>query len=114
MHDGPIEVNIGNVCGGAVPEIFDHEISKVLKNVADLNTDPESKRGLTIDFTFKPSPDRKSLTVRMVCKTKLAGVNSVAGTLFTSSAQGEIRAFTEDPRQTALFTAQPAATPSKQ
>ena len=114
MHEGPIECNIGNICGGAVPELFEHEVTRLLKNVSDLNTDPEAKRSITMEFQFKPSPDRKSAVVKLTCKSKLAGVNSVAGSLFMSSTQGEIRAFTEDPRQTKLFEAAPTATPKAQ
>jgi hydrogenase maturation factor len=113
-HDGPVELNIGNICGGAVPEIFEHEMTRLLKNVADLNTEPDASRCITLEFKVKPSPDRKSAVVRFICKSKLAGVNSVAGSMFMSTAQGEIRAFTEDPRQTALFAAQPSVVPSKQ
>lgn len=114
MHDGPVNLNIGNVCGGAVPELFDHEVRKMLKNVADMNTDPEAKRSITFKFTFKPSPDRKSAVVRLDCSAKHAGVNSVAGSVFMSSAHGEVSAFTEDPRQTSLFAAEKPATESKQ
>lgn len=114
MHEGPVSLNIGNVCGGAVPELFEHEMQKMLKNVADLNTDPEAKRSITLEFTFKPAPDRKSAVVKLLCKAKHAGVNAVAGSVFMSTAQGSVQAFTEDPRQTTLFAAEPTATPSKQ
>lgn len=114
MHDGPVSLNIGNICGGAVPELFEHEVGKMLKNVADLNTDPEAKRSITFEFTFKPAPDRKSAVVKLVCKAKNAGVNSVAGSVFMSSAHGEVQAFTEDPRQTNLFAKEAPASPAKQ
>ena len=113
MHDGPVSLNIGNVCGGAVPELFEHEIQKMLKNVADVNTDPEAKRSITFEFTFKPAPDRKSAVVKLVCKAKHAGVNAVAGSVFMSQAHGEVAAFTEDPRQTSLFAAEKPASDSK-
>jgi hypothetical protein len=56
MHDGPIELNIGNVCGGAVSELFEHEVARIMKNIGDVNTNPEEKRSLTLEFKFKPSP----------------------------------------------------------
>lgn len=114
MHDGPVELNIGNICGGAVHELFDHEIIKMLKNIKDANTDPEAKRSITLEFQFKPSPDRKSAVVRFTCKSKQAGVNSVAGSVFMSTAHGEIRAFAEDPRQEALFAKQETPTATAQ
>lgn len=114
MHDGPVDLNIGNICGGAAPELFQHEVERMLKNVADLNTNPEAKRSITMEFVFKPSPDRKSAVVTLTCKVKHAGINAVAGSVFMSTAAGTVRAFTEDPRQSKLFAAQPDATPSKQ
>lgn len=114
MHDGPVDLNIGNICGGAVPELFQHEVQKMLKNVSDVNTDPEYKRSITFKFTFKPAPDRKSAVVKLECTAKHAGVNSVAGSVFMSSAHGEVRAYTEDPRQMNLFVAGKPATDSKQ
>jgi hypothetical protein len=114
MHDGPIELNIGNVCGGAVSELFEHEVARIMKNIGDVNTNPEEKRSLTLEFKFKPSPDRKSAVVTLACKSKVAGLNPVAGSVFMTSAQGTVRAFTEDPRQSKLFAAQPAATPQPQ
>lgn len=97
-----------------MPELFEHEVTKMLKNVADLNTDPEAKRSITMEFVFKPSPDRKSAVVKLTFKAKHAGVNAVAGSVFMSTAHGEVRAFTEDPRQAKLFVAAPAATPTQQ
>lgn len=114
MEDGPVALNIGNICGGAVPELFEREVQQLMKNVGDLNTDPEAKRSITFEFHFKPSPDRKSAVVKLTCKAKHAGVNSVAGSVFMTTAHGQVLAFTEDPRQSRLFAAQPDATPSKQ
>lgn len=48
-QDGPVSLNIGNICGGAVPELFEHEIAKMMENIADVNTDPEAKRSLTLE-----------------------------------------------------------------
>lgn len=114
MHEGPVSLNIGNICGGAVPELFEHEVRKMLKNVADVNTDPEAKRSITFKFTFKPAPDRKSAVVKLDCTAKHAGVNSVAGSVFMSSAHGEVQAYTEDPRQATLFAAEKPVSESKQ
>ncbi len=112
-HDGPVSVNIGNICGGAVPERFEAEIAKLMANISDLNTDPEAKRSLVLEFEFKPSPDRKAAVVRFKCKTKLAGMSGVNGSVFMSTAHGTIKAFTEDPRQTKLFASQTPVTDNK-
>ena len=110
MFDGPVNANIGNICGGAVPEQFEHEMRRILANIADPNTDPEAKRSLTLEFKFTPSPDRKAAVVSFMCKSKVAGVQGVAGSIFMSKGL----AYTEDPRQTALFAKQEPASSSEQ
>lgn len=114
MFDGPVEVNLGNICDGCVPERFELELARVMKNVNDLNTDPEAARELVIKFKFKPSPDRKSAVVTMGMKCKLAALEPKAGSIFLRTQAGVTSVFTEDPRQTALFAREPAATPSAQ
>jgi hypothetical protein len=114
IDDTPVEMNIGNICNGAVPEQFSHLVEKVLANIGDLNTDPEVKRAITLKFTFIPAQDRKSAIVVLETATKLASVDKVKGSLFFRQRQGKIEAFTEDPRQQALFAKEATATPSKQ
>jgi hypothetical protein len=110
MFDGPVSVNIGNVCDGAVPERFEHEMKRILANIADPNTDPEAKRCLTLEFKISPSPDRKSAVVSFACKSKVPGATAVAGSIFFSKGL----AYTEDPRQAALFAKESPATPQPQ
>lgn len=113
-REEPIALNIGNICGGAVPEVFDREVKEILDNISDLNTDPEAKRQITLTFDFAAGPDRKSAIVRFSCKSKGAPISSVAGTIFFSTRQGVTQAFTEDPRQDRLFAKEPTATNSEQ
>lgn len=108
------ELNIGNICGGAVPEVFDREVREILENIADLNTKPEAKRQITLTFDFAPGPDRKSAIVSFTCKSKQVGVQPKAGTIFFSKRLGQIHAYTEDPRQDRLFAKEPPASPNAQ
>jgi len=110
MFDGPVSVNIGNICEGSVPERFEAEMRRILANIADPNTDPEAKRSLVLEFKFAPAPDRKSAVVSFGIKTKVPGFTTVSGSVFFSKGQ----AYTEDPRQAALFAKEAPATPSPQ
>lgn len=110
----PESMNIGNICGGAVPEVFERELAELLKNVSDPNTDAEKVRSISLEFKFKPLADRSMAVVEFSVKNKLANVETVVGNVFFSKQGGAVRAFTRDPRQTALFAAQPSATPSEQ
>lgn len=110
MFDGPVDANIGNICQGSVPERFEHEMKKILANIADVNTDPEAKRCLTLEFKIAPSPDRKSAIVTFGCKSKVPGATAVSSSIFFAKGQ----AYTEDPRQAALFAKEAPATPQPQ
>jgi hypothetical protein len=112
--DEPMELNIGNICGGAVPEVFDREVKAILENISDLNTKPEAKRQIVLTFEFRPGPDRKSAIVCFSCKAKHVGVEPTAGTIFFAKRMGGIQAYTEDPRQDRLFAKEPPASPSEQ
>ncbi len=114
MMPEPIDLNIGNICEGAVPELFDREIREVLENIADVSTDPEAKRSIILQFDFKPAPDRRSAVVAVVCKSKQASVEVKAGTIFFAKRSGKLQAFAEDPRQDFLFNREPPASPERQ
>lgn len=109
-----IDLNIGNICEGALPELFDTEIRKVLENIADVNTEADAIRGVTITLRFKPAPDRRSAVVVAQATSKLCGVAPTAGSIFFAKRQGALLAYAEDPRQDRLFAKEPVATPSKQ
>lgn len=114
MEQDPIDLNIGNICEGAIPELFDRETRNVLDNIADVSTDAEQVRKLTIELHFKPAPDRKSAVVVAKVHTKLAGVEPTAGSIFFQKRGGKLLAYAEDPRQDRLFAKEAVATPSKQ
>jgi hypothetical protein len=52
-------MNIGNICKSAVPEVFEHALQQVLKNISDPNTDAKQKRTIVLKFVFKPSDSRE-------------------------------------------------------
>ena len=108
------ELNISNICGGAVPERFDLEVREVLKNIKDLNTAAEAKRTLTIKFEFSPSKDRNYVAVDMSVSRKNAVLETVSGGLFLRGDGDRVRAFTEDPRQLQIFAGEPTVTDKKQ
>jgi hypothetical protein len=67
-----------------------------------------------MEFTFAPTPDRKSAVVSVSCKSKTSGVRTKAGTIFFRQKQPKIEAFAEDPRQDILFARDKAITPQAQ
>lgn len=61
-------INIGNIAKGCVPEVFEHAMQQVLKNIADINTSATQKRQITLKFTFKPSESREVGEVTFQCE----------------------------------------------
>jgi hypothetical protein len=64
------DVNLGNLCGGAIEEVFQREFAAVLANIADVNTDAEAKRKIVLEFTIAPFEDRSGAQVTFACKSK--------------------------------------------
>jgi hypothetical protein len=106
-------VTLSNLCGGAVEEVFQREWAEVLKNVGDINTNPESKRKITLEFTIEPFEDRSGAQVRFACKSKVAPVNEVKGTIFLQRSGTSMVAVPHDPKQIRMFDSKSAAAGDK-
>lgn len=98
-----------NICGGAVDEVFQRELEQVLSNISDVNTDAESKRKVTLEFTFEPFEDRSGAKVSFQCKSKTMPVNAVKGTVFFSRKGATLIAVPHDPKQARLFNQSPVS-----
>lgn len=103
----PEKLNLENICNGGVPEIFERELGEVMKNIADVNTDPEGTRKIVFEFTFEPYKDRSGTLIRFRCKSKLEPVEEVQGQAFITRTNSGIVAVAHDPKQARLFN--PAA-----
>lgn len=106
-------LNLDNICNGGVPEVFERELGEVLKNIADVNTDPEATRKITLEFTFKPFKDRSGAMVRFGCKSKVAPVEEVAGQMFVQRRGINLSAIAHDPKQARMFDAKAATSGEK-
>lgn len=104
-------VTLESIGGGALSEQFAAELERVLANIADPNTDPKSKRQITIALTFKPGRDRDNAAVEIKCGSKLAGILTVNTQLFMGRQKGKLIAVENDPRQSSLFDQPEAAKP---
>lgn len=107
-------MNIGNIARGSVPEVFQHALEQVYKNISDINTSAEQKRGITLKFTFEPSETREVGEVTFACETKLASIKAAKGNFFLSKRGDQVRGYARDPRQDDLFKQEAPATPQPQ
>ena len=96
-------VTLETIGGGALCELFDAELARILSNITDPNTDTTSKRVMTIQIKFKPNRDRDIADVDIACSSKLAGIMTVSTQLFMGRQRGQLIAVESDPRQTKLF-----------
>ena len=72
--------NIGKP--GLVEELFEHELAKVLQNVADVNTETKTKRTITLTFEVLPDLERQNLKVNISATSKLAPIPKQEGHIF--------------------------------
>lgn len=62
-------VTLDTIGGGALSELFDAELARILANIADPNTDTSAKRVVTISVSFKPNLDRDVADVELKCSS---------------------------------------------
>ncbi len=77
MTDQFKKMDIVTLSDGAVIERINHEMSKVFDNIADVNTDPNATREITVKLKFKPSEDRHSATTSVSCSSKLCSMEQL-------------------------------------
>lgn len=98
-------VTLDTIGGGALTELFDAELTRILSNITDPNTDTTTKRVMTLTIKFKPNRDRDVADVDISCAAKLAGIQTVSTQLFMGKHKGKLIAVENDPRQSTLFDA---------
>jgi hypothetical protein len=97
------EVSIASLSSGAVVEMVDAAIAKVVENIADLNTDAKATRSITLKITIKPDAERVLLATAIVCKTTMAPDRGIATVLHCArNERNEHAAFEFTPVQEAL------------
>lgn len=83
--------SILEMSAGAILELVDYEMGKVLDNILDPNTKPTGKRKITVSLELTPSADRRTITVQTTAKCALVPIDPVTTSLFiTGSSNGEM------------------------
>lgn len=77
-----IKKSILEACHGAILEIADNELERILSNINDINTDPKKKRQIDIKLSFTPSADRKQINMTAQVKSKIEPLAPTETTLF--------------------------------
>jgi hypothetical protein len=96
-------VTLATLANGAAMELFDNEMSKVVENVLDPNTEPDTVREVCLKVKIKPDSSRKNAAVYVQVSSK-TGAFKGAGTMFYfGKHQGKYFAVESNPDQGMLF-----------
>lgn len=76
---------------GAIQERVDYEVSRVVDNILDMNTEPTVKRKVVLTIEMKPDENRQVITMNASAKSTLAPTTPIGTSLvITSDGNGEM------------------------
>ena len=88
------KVSLDSINSGAVSEMFEEELEKVLSNIADDNTDAQKVMAITIKLVIKPSKDRSKADTLLSIHSQLAPLKPNESFILLSSDGKRTEAFT--------------------
>lgn len=106
MDINPIQ--LATIASGAVSELFEEELQKVLRNIKDPNTNPEATRKITLTFEIRPTESRELGDVQILAASKLAPFKRVQTVIHMGHHGGRLVAVENNPKQLSLDAAPPA------
>ena len=75
---------------GAIAERVDYEMTRIIKNILDVNTRADKKRVLTLTLDILPDIERQNLHMTCTAKSKLEPTNPVVAALYVNhNANGD-------------------------
>ena len=90
--------------GGAVEELYQEGLAKILENVFDPNTEANKKREFTLKIAFLPSKSRDALSYDITYDVKLAKPLGYGNVLFVGKTKSGLIARDNDIQQINMFT----------
>ena len=94
--------SILEMCNGAFQERADYEMSRLIENIMDANTNPTAKRKLTINLELIPDDSRQNIAVKCNVKSVLAPTNPVVTMLYAASEDQVVEMVPQIPVQVAF------------
>ena len=111
LGEGDHFVRLDNIAGGAVAELFDEELRKILRNIGDVNTEAEAVREINIKIKIKPDEGRRLGAVAASVTSKVAPVKRVTTAFYLGRHKNEFVAVESNPQQRGLFENKPDIQP---
>lgn len=76
---------------GAIQERVDYEVSRVVDNILDMNTEAKVKRKVVLTIEMVPDDDRQVVKIQASAKSTLAPVTPIGTSLvITADSNGEM------------------------
>lgn len=86
-----VRSSILQMAKGAIQERVDYEVSRIVDNILDINTDAKAKRKVVLTIELKPDDNRQVITFSASAKSTLAPTKPIDSALvITSDQQGEM------------------------
>ena len=83
------EISILDMMNGAIGERTAYELTRIMKNCRDFNTEAKKARTLTIKLSIVPTENRDSVAVRAEVSSKLVPVKPIDGALLLGGTDAE-------------------------
>lgn len=94
------EITLETLDGGGAMELWQDRFEELLRNVADMNTDPEAAREIVLKVKVQPHKSRELGEITYAIALKTAGPKPISATAyFGKTEDGRIVAQGRDPRQ---------------
>lgn len=105
-YDG---LTLSTMAGGALEEMFQDELKKVLENIGDLDTEC-GKREIDFKITFHPGKSRNNSEIFLSAKSKLQPSIPVSTSAYLGKEGATLMAWEHDPEQYTLPAGENAIT----
>ena len=102
MNNEQAKKSILEMCNGAFKERADYEMSRLIDNILDPNTDPTAKRKVQITLELRPDADRTTVAVGCSVKSSLAPTYPVSTMLYIAANDTVIEMTPQIPGQLGL------------
>jgi hypothetical protein len=96
-------VTLTTLAGGAAVELFQNELDRVLRNIADPNTDAKGVRKIQLTIAIKPNEDRDMGAVTISATSKMASVKPAPTVIYMGEHRGQPVAVETNPKQISMF-----------
>ena len=96
-------MTLSTIGGGQAIALFDHELTAVLENIMDVNTDSKKVREINLKLKIKPNDDRDQAVCLIEVTSKKASAKGVGTFVYIGRQQGVVMAIEQNPKQGILF-----------